>query len=373
MRVIYVVNVDWFFVSHRLPIALAAKDAGYEVHLAATMTLPRSVLEGYGFVVHDIGVNRSGTGIFNNIKLLLSLLSIFWKVRPHIAHMVTIKPVLIGGIAARLSPVKGVVFAISGLGHIFVDNSFRGQVRRKLVGFLYRLALGKANKRVVFQNPHDCSLIKKATNLSEGSIVMVPGSGVDLSEYEFKSKLGARITLFMAARLLRTKGVVEYVEAARIVKKQYPNVEFLLAGDPDPDNPASIDAQLLASWKTEGIVTVLGFRSDITALMAESNIVVLPSYYGEGLPKVLIEAAATGCAVITTDMPGCRDAIEPDVTGLLVPPKDIHALSNAMLKLISSPEILSGMGCAGRRRAEQIFDIKTVINIHINAYQDLVS
>jgi glycosyltransferase involved in cell wall biosynthesis len=368
-----VVNVDWFFVSHRLPIALAAKEAGHEVHLAATITLPRSVLEGYGFVIHDIGVNRSGTGFFDNVKLLLSLMSIFWKVKPHVAHMVTIKPVLIGGIAARLSPVKGVVFAISGLGHTFVDNSFPGVVRRKIVSFLYRLALGKLNKRVVFQNPHDCGLIKKTTNLSEESIIMIPGSGVDLSGYNFKCKPGDGIRLFMAARLLTTKGVVEYVEAARIVKGLYPNVEFLLAGDPDPDNPASISAQLLESWKSEGVVTVLGFRSDITSLMAGSNVVVLPSYYGEGLPKVLIEAAATGCAVITTDMPGCRDAIEPNVTGLLVPPKDIRALSSAMLQLVSNPEVLSGMGLAGRRRAEQIFDIKTVVNTHMNAYRDLVS
>lgn len=372
MRLLYVVNVDWFFVSHRLPIALAAKEAGHEVHLAATITLPRAVLEEYGFVIHDIGINRSGTGFFDNIKLLLSLMSIFWKVKPHIVHMVTIKPVLIGGIAARLSPVKGAVFAISGLGHVFVDKSFRGLVRRKIVAFLYRLALGKANKRVVFQNPHDCSLIKKTTNLCVSSIVMAPGSGVDLSEYEFKCKSGDGIRMFMAARLLRTKGVIEYVEAARIVKRLYPNVEFLLAGDPDPDNPASISDQLLESWRAEGVVKVLGFRSDITSLMADSSVVVLPSYYGEGLPKVLIEAAATGCAVITTDMPGCRDAIEPNVTGLLVPPKDIHALSNAMLQLISDPEVLSGMGLAGRRRAERIFDIKTVVKIHMNAYRDLL-
>lgn len=372
MRIMFVVNIDWFFVSHRLPLALAAMRAGHEVHLATTITLPKGQLESYGFTVHDLVIDRSGFGVWDTLKLFCSFLRLFWRVKPDIAHLVTIKPVLVGGLASRVSPVRGVVFAISGLGHVFIADGLMGRIRRKLVSFWYRLALGKSNKRVIFQNPDDCALIQNAARLPSSCIVTIPGSGVDLSEYAFRPAPSGRTTILMVARLLKTKGVIEFVESARLVVKRHPNVCFLLAGSPDHDNPSSVDDALLEKWKEEGIVSLLGHRSDVSDLMREANIVVLPSYYGEGLPKVLIEAAACGRAVVTTDMPGCRDAIEVGVTGVLVPPKDSEALASALLRLLENPKLYIEMGYAARKRAEAIFDINSVVHTHIKAYEDLI-
>lgn len=371
MKLLFVVNVDWFFLSHRLPVALAAKDAGYEVHVVTTLTEEKAGLEKYGFVVHPVSINRSSAGVLGLLKLFLDFIRIFLSVRPDVVHLVTIKPVLVGGLAARLARVPGIVYAVSGLGHVFVAEGVLGSLRRALVGSWYRFILKARNMRIIFQNPDDRRAIESVARLSPEKVVMIPGSGVDLSEYDYHPMPEGEVTVLMAARLLRTKGVREFVQAARLVKKTDPSVRFLLVGGLDPENPASISKQEIAAWKQESIVEPLGHRSDIAQLMQGAHIVALPSYYGEGLPKVLIEAAACGRAVVTTDMPGCRDAIEEGVTGLLVPPKDSAALAKALLELIGSRQRCVEMGQAGRKRAEDVFDVHAVTQTHLKIYEAL--
>lgn len=371
LKLLIVVNVDWFFLSHRLPIALGAKNAGHEVHLATTLTEHREKLKAYGFIVHNLKIDRSSAGLLGLIGLCANFIRIFRTIRPDVVHLVTIKPVLIGGLAARFSAVGGVVYAVSGLGHVFIAQSFAGRIRRGLVGAWYRFILGAKNMRIIFRNPDDRSAIESIADLDPEKVVMIPGSGVDLSEYDYVVPPDGDMTILMAARLLATKGVNEFVEAAGIIKKSYPHVRFLLIGAPDLENPASILESDIEAWKQGSAVEILGHLSDIPALMQQSNIVVLPSYYGEGLPKVLIEAAACGRAVVATDMPGCRDAIEPGVTGILVPPGDTQALVSALLALIENPERCNEMGRAGRTRAESIFDVQAVVKTHLNIYQEL--
>ncbi len=371
MKLMMVVNVDWFFVSHRLPVALAAQEVGHEVHVVTALTEAKEYLEKYGFVVHPVSIDRSSAGLLGLIKLLLDFVRIFHTVRPDVVHLVTIKPVLLGGLAARLTRIHGIVYAISGLGHVFVADSLLGRIRRALVGGWYRFILGAQNMRIIFQNPDDRRAIESVTSLSTDKVVMIPGSGVDLSEYDYCPMPEGEITVVMAARLLRTKGVEEFVQAARLVKKQHPTVRFLLVGAPDSANPASISNSDIAAWKEEGVVEPLGHRSDISKLMQGAHIVALPSYYGEGLPKVLIEAAACGRAVVTTNMPGCRDAIEDGVTGLLVPARDSTALATALLELIENRQRCVDMGKAGRKRAKHVFDIKAVVKTHLDIYETL--
>lgn len=363
-----VVNVDWFFLSHRLPVALGALRAGHEVHVATSLTQGREKLESYGFIVHPIAVDRSAAGPIELLRLFFSLLTIFWQVRPDVLHLVTIKPILIGGVAARLSPVRGVVYAVSGLGHVFVADGWLGHLRRKLVGAWYRFVLGAQNMRIIFQNPDDRREIESLVPLDPAQVVMIPGSGVDLGLYRPAPVPTGVPVVLMASRLLATKGTREYVAAAQLLRAQGVRAKFLLVGDPDPDNPASIPAVELERWAEAGEVTLLGHQAEMASLMSCAHVVVLPSYR-EGLPKVLIEAAACGRAVVTTDVPGCREAIAPGVTGVLVPPKNARALADAIRSLLSDPKACETMGREGRRRAEQMFDVSVVVRTHLDIYQ----
>lgn len=370
MRLLIVINVDSFFLSHRLEVALGALRVGHEVHIATSLSQGRAQLEEYGFVVHPLELNRSSAGPLGLLKLFLALLRLFWTLRPDVLHLVTIKPVLIGGIAARFSPVRGVVYAVSGLGHVFVADGLLGKLRRKIVGAWYRFVLGARNMRIIFQNPDDCREIKSVAILRKDQIVMIPGSGVELSDYQMTPLPQSEAVVLMASRLLSTKGVREYVVAAQQLRASGVKAQFWLVGDPDPANPASIPAPELDAWGKQGAVELLGHRSDIPALMAQAHIVVLPSYR-EGLPKVLIEAAACGRAVVTTDVPGCRDAIEKDVTGVLVPSKDVASLADAMRRLIEDRPLCQTMGHAGRKRAEKVFDVNVVVRTHLEIYSAL--
>lgn len=369
-RVLIVVNVDWFFLSHRLPVALGALQAGYEVHVATTLTQSAAALEAHGFVVHPLAVDRSGAGFSGLFKLFTNLLRLFWAVRPDVLHLVTIKPVLVGGLAARCSPVRGVVYAISGLGHVFVAEGFFGRLRRLLVGVWYRLVLGARNMRIIFQNPDDRSMIASVARLVPEQVVMIPGSGVDLSQYPAMPLPQEGAVVVMAARLLTTKGVHEFVAAARQLRNQGLDARFWLVGEPDPANPASVTPNELQAWRQEAAVELLGHRTDIAQLMAQAHVVVLPSYR-EGLPKVLIEAAACGRAVITTDVSGCRDAVEAGVTAVLVPPKNAQALAEAIRQLLQNRAACAAMGQAGRLHAERLFDVRAVVAAHLEIYRAL--
>lgn len=369
-RLLIVVNVDWFFLSHRLPVALGALQAGYEVHVATTLTQNSAALEAHGFVVHPLEVDRSGAGLPGLFKLFANLLRLFWAIRPDVLHLVTIKPVLVGGLAARCAPVHGVVYAISGLGHVFVAEGFFGRLRRLLVGAWYRLVLGARNMRIIFQNPDDCAAISSVASLAPQQVVMIPGSGVDLSQYPAMPLQQGGAVVMMAARLLGTKGVREFVAAARQLRGRGLGARFWLVGEPDPANPASVTPDELQAWRQEAAVELLGHRSDIAQLMAQAHVVVLPSYR-EGLPKVLIEAAACGRAVITTNVSGCRDAVEAGVTAVLVPPKNAPALAEAIGQLLQNPAACAAMGQAGRLRAERLFDVRAVVAAHLDIYRAL--
>jgi glycosyltransferase involved in cell wall biosynthesis len=368
---LFVVNVDWFFLSHRLPIALEAQRQGYTVHIATGLTDRLDELQRYGLVVHPLALERGGASLANGWRTVIDLLRIFRSVRPDVIHLVTIKPVLLGGLAARLARMPALVAAVSGLGFVFMARGAKAAIRRWLVGILYRLALGHRNLRVIFQNPDDLRSLAKVADLPASTMVLIRGSGVDLDGYAQTPLPEGVPVVVMAARLLADKGVGEFVQAARILKQRGIIARFALVGTVDPDNPTSCKQSELDAWVEEGIVECWGHRRDMPQVMAAATLVVLPSYR-EGLPKVLIEAAACGRAVITTDVPGCRDAIDPGTTGVLVPVRNADALADAMEALISSPERCRAMGDAGRKLAERAFDVRQVAAAHLDIYQELI-
>lgn len=373
-KLLMVVNVDWFLISHRLPIALAALEAGYDVHLAFRFTGKQDSLKDLGFVVHEIPFSRSGMSILKEVKTCLSILSLLRRLRPDVIHAVTIKPSLYVGIMARILGIKKLIIAVSGLGHVFVSKGFFAFIRKWIIEFLYKIAVNSKHTRLIFQNKNDLETIQNITKPISKNVYLIKGSGVDLSEYKYTNEPAEeKLVVSLAARLLKPKGIYEFVRAAEIISKsEFADlILFRLIGIPDTENPESILPEEIESWKQSGIVECLGFRDDMSKVFSETNIVVLPSYYGEGLPKVLIEAASCGRAIITTNCPGCRDAILDEITGILIPPKDSLALSNAILKLAKNRTLITQMGKAGRRYAEKTFSVNNVVSVHLDIYKSM--
>jgi glycosyltransferase involved in cell wall biosynthesis len=370
-KIVFIVNVDWFFVSHRLPIALEAIKKGCEVHVITTVTNKLKLLKKSGIIVHDVSISRSRSNILIFSEFIV-LMSIIRGIAPDIVHLVTIKPVLLGGVSARLIGVPAVVSAISGLGSTFHMKGIIPSLKRKIIILLYYLSFGHKNQKVIFQNNDDKLRLTNIRKDINNRSTLIPGSGVDTSLYSVLENDVKSPIVMMASRLLSSKGVEEFVQAAKIVKIKNKNVRFVLVGDIDPSNPESIKKSRLSQWKEDESVEIWGYRDDMHNVIPRASIFVFPSYYGEGLPKVLSEAAACGCAIITTDHPGCRDAVEPD-TGILVPIKDSVSLANAIEILLQNPKKIEKMGRAGRKLAEKKFSIESVCEKHMMVYQELLT
>ena len=371
-RLLFVVNDLAFLISHRLPVAQAALDAGYDVHIAAPEDLvSERKLAGAGFHLHRLGMHRHNINPFRELHSFWQIYRIYRRLNPDMVHLVTIKPVLYGGITARFARIPAVVSAISGLGFAFSGNSLKSRIISLFVKPLYRFALGHRTQRVIFQNDHDRATLENLGLDLSAKVEMIRGSGVDLDKFAQTPEPEGPVTIVVPSRLLRDKGIAEFVGAARILKREGSTARFVVVGDAPIGNPGSIPQDILDAWKAEGIVEFWGFCSDMPDVLRRSHIVVLASYYREGLPRALIEAAACGRPVVTTDAPGCRDAIIEGKTGRLVPVRNIPALADAMRCLIDDEASRLRMGIAGRELAEQAFSIDHVMRRHLEIYRGL--
>lgn len=368
----FVVNDLGFLISHRLKICIQAKASGFDVHIFCPNSKLLEEVLSLGFNVHIVEFGRNKNNPFLELKSILRLISLFKKIQPDIAHLITIKPYLYGGIAARIAGVQSVVSAVAGLGIVFSSNDFKYRAIRLFLYPLYKFAFGHKNQAVIFQNNNDRDSLVKWGVVTMDKVNMIRGSGVDLNSCYFIEEPQGVAVVSLAARLLKDKGVEVFVEASKLLRNRELEVRFWLIGQPDEGNSNSVTQNQLDFWQSEGLVELYGFRNDIPNLFAKSNIVVLPSFYGEGLPKVLIEAAACGRAVVTTDYPGCRDAIEPGKTGVLIPAKAPSSLADALEYLIKNPDIRSTMGRNGRRLAEKEFDVNRVVQKHLQIYLGLL-
>ncbi|MEO5672870.1 MAG: glycosyltransferase family 4 protein [Ramlibacter sp.] len=371
-KLLFVVNVDWFFMSHRLPIAMEALRQGFEVHVATGLTDRREAMASLGLQVHELPLARSGTSVLGELRTFRRMLAVMRQVRPDVAHLVTVKPVLLGGIAARLARVPSVLAAVSGLGFVFTSRGAMASMLRAVVLLLYRMVQGHPNMKVVFQNEDDQRVLQRLTGLDESRTVVIHGSGVDLDEFAVRPFPAGPVAVLFAARLLHDKGIVEFLEATRILRDKGVHAVFRLAGAPDAENRASVSQEDLREWEQAGHAQFLGHRDDMAEVLSDAHVVVLPSYR-EGLPKVLVEAAACGRPVVTTDVPGCRDAVIPDVTGLLVPARDARALASAIERLVMDAAMRTEMGAAARQLAEREFGISHIVGQHLALYRQLLA
>ena len=370
-KLLFVVNVDWFFMSHRLPIAIEAMRQGYEVHVATGITDRQDALATLGLLVHQLPLERSGVSLLGEFRTLRRIAAVMRSVRPDVVHLVTIKPVVLGGIAARVVGVPAVASAVSGLGFVFTARGIGAKVLKAVVVALYRAALGHPNMKIIFQNQDDRRVLRALTGLKDSQTTIVRGSGVDLDRFSERPFPEEPPVVLFAARMLRDKGVAEFVGAARLLRERGVNALFRVAGAPDPGNRASVSEAEMCEWKASGSVDFLGHQADMARVLAAAHVVVLPSYR-EGLPKVLVEAAACGRPAVTTDVPGCRDAIIPGVTGLLVPARDAVALADAIGQLVGDTGMRIRMGRAARQMAEREYGIEHIVEQHLSLYHELL-
>ena len=373
-KLLILINDLNFFCSHRLPIAEASKVNGFDVVIGygELGSADPKLLEKKGFKLTFVPMERGGLSFFKDLKNFFYIWHFFKNEKPDIVHLVTIKPYLYGGIISRLIGIPSLVSAVSGLGTLFVHKNFKSKFIRLLLYPIYRWAFNHSNQKVIVQNEDDAKLLVELGVLNPLKVKLIKGSGVKLANFsKFTEPTGVPVVCF-AARLLRDKGIYDYIDAARLLKERGIQARFLLAGDLDIKNPSGINLRELNKIKEKNYIEIIGYKKDIPTLYANSNIVCHPSYR-EGLPKSLIEAAAASRAVVTTDVPGCRDAIIPNKTGLLVPVNDSQKLADALQWLIENPSKRIEMGKEGRRFAEREFAIEKVVRCHLDIYKDLIN
>lgn len=370
-KILFIVNVDWFFISHRLPLAIKAIENGYEVHLACNYSKSKEFLENKGIACHEIQFTRSNYNIMNALIICKQIHALLKDIKPDITHLVTIKPILLGGIVARLLKLPSVVFAISGLGYIFISKGKIASIRKRMIGLIYAYVFKHKNICVIFQNTDDRNELSKLSGLNKIHSVIIPGSGVDTERFSISQLPKSPPVIMMASRLLKDKGVYEYISAAKIIGHKNKNIKFVLVGTPDPENPSSISIEEVNGWIDKGYIEYWGQQEDMPNVISKSTIVVLPSYR-EGLPKVLLEASSSGRPVITTNVAGCRDAIIDMRTGFLVEKYNAQDLADKIITLSSNLDRCIQMGQSGRKLVEEKFSEKLIVSHHMKVYEKLL-
>jgi glycosyltransferase involved in cell wall biosynthesis len=370
--VLFVDNDVNSFYAYRIELALAARDSGFEVHVAAPPGKAAETLRAEGLRYHPIPMTRSGLAPWKELSTIVALFRLYRRVRPDLVHHLRLKPVLYGGLAAYGARVPAVVGLLTGLGYVFIAESRRALVMRKLVVLSCKVAFRHGNQRIVFQNPDDQGVFIQNKILPAAQTVLIKGSGVDIHTYVPTPEPEGIPVVVLASRMLRDKGVVEFVQAARELKESGVSARFVLVGDTDPGNPTAVSAEQLRSWADEGVIEWWGHQSDMRKVLSQSNIVCLPSLR-EGVPKVLIEAAACGRAIVTTDAPGCREIVREGENGLLVPVRDSKALAEALRLLIESAPLRALMAAKGREIAVEEFSVERVVNETLGVYRELLA
>ncbi len=357
------VNTAWNLVNFRSGLIKALVSNGYEVVAVAPIDEYVPKLRSLGCRYLSLPMDNKGTHPGRDLLLLTRFFRLMLTEKPDIFLGYTVKPNVYGSLAAHMLSIP-VINNVAGLGSVFS----KGGWLNKLVRGLYRLSLSSSGK-VFFQNEDDRRLFVSSGLVSEGVVDRLPGSGIDLGEFSpYPLPQAARIRFLLIARMLWEKGVGEFVEAARILKQRGIEAEFCLLGFLDVQNPAAIPRSQMAEWVNEGVIQYLGVSDNVREEIAQSDCVVLPSFYREGTPRTLLEAAAMARPIVTTDSVGCRDVVDDGITGYLCSPKNASDLADKMAKVITmSPDERTAMGMRGRAKVEREFDEKIVISKYLSS------
>jgi glycosyltransferase involved in cell wall biosynthesis len=372
-KLLFLVAEDWYFCSHRLPLAVAAAKAGYEVCIATRTNHHAEVITTAGLKLIPLHrMRRSGVNPFQELASFAELWCIYRREKPDLVHHVGLKPVAYGSLIAHLLGIRGIVNALAGLGFVFSSDRFAARVMRPVVKLVFSFFLKSRNSRVIVQNQDDFNFITQVINIPSFNVRLIRGAGVDLCLFREQPAPVQPPLVVLVARMLWDKGVGEFVEAATRIRSAGIKARFALVGIPDTENPTSVSERELRAWHESGNVEWWGYRADIPAVLAMASISCLPTFYGEGVPKALIEAMASSRAIVTTDIPGCRELVDQGRNGILVAPRDVSALSTALEMLIRDPERCNQMGIAGRQMVERSFSLNQVLKETLALYAELV-
>ena len=369
-RIVYLVTEDWYFVSHRLPMARAAKRAGFEVHVATRVVAHAHAIEREGFILHRIGWRRGSLNPLHLLSVILEIRGLYRRIEPALAHHVALVPTFVGSIASLGLPVV-CLNALAGLGFTFTSQSTKARIIRYGLGRLLKWLLNRELATVLVQNPDDSAALQ-SIGVNRDKIMQIAGSGVDTDMLIPMAEPPPPIAVGFVGRLLTDKGLPALVAAHALLASRGRRVDVLIAGDPDPANPASIPDKTIAEWKQRPGLTFLGHVDDVRTLWAKAHIAVLPSLR-EGLPLSLLEAAACGRPLVATDVPGCREIALPGVNAMLVPPQDPAALADAIERLAGDPDLRKRYGAAGRELVENKFSHHRIGHEIVALYQSLLS
>lgn len=374
MKILLFANTEWYLYNFRRTLALALQDAGHDVLLLSPPGPYGERLQALGLRWMPVPMARRSLNPFREMALLLWLSQMMRREQVDLVHGFTIKGAVYGSLAARLAGVPARISGIDGLGYVFASNDLKAQLLRPLVRAMLRLALDGKSARLILLNRDDVILFQRARLMDSALVRMIPGAGVDCKRFALRGQrvTGQPLRVLMAARLLWDKGLGEYVASARLLKAQGRQIQFLLAGTPDPGNPKSVPEETVRGWVDEGLIDWLGHVSDMPALLATVHAVALPSYR-EGLPTTLTEAAACSLPLIATDVPGCREVVTHEVDGLLVPVRNAQALAQAIARLDDDPVLAGRLGVAARAKALAQFEEQIVIKSTMAVYAELIS
>ncbi len=369
-RLLFLITEDWYFWSHRLDLARAARDAGYDVSVATRVQEHGRRIEAEGIRVLPISLERRSRRPFRELMAIRELAELYRREKPTIVHHVAMKPILYGGVAARAAGVPVVVNAFAGLGSAFISRSWIAAPFRAVLRESLSWALAPSRSTAVFQNEDDRSLFVDGGMISADRTRIIRGAGVNLDVFAPRPVPGGDPIVLLASRMLRDKGVKEFVEASKVLKSRGIRARFVLVGQSDSHNPTAIPPEQLDRWVTEGLVEWWGHRDNMSDVLPQASIVVLPSYR-EGLPKVLLEAAACGRPIVASDVPGCREIVRPDENGLLVPAKESAGLARAIADLLADPSRRASMGIRGRELVEREFSVQAIARQTLDLYREL--
>ncbi len=374
MKILLFANTDWYLYNFRLSFAEFLRDAGFEVLMMSPNGPYAERISKMGFRWIEAPLRRRSLNPLSEVEFVFWLQKILRRESVQLIHGFTIKCAIYASVAAIMARVPARVCAVAGMGYVYSNQSLKAKLLRPIVNSMMRIAFSGQSVRLILQNSDDFHLFEREHIISRNKIRLIRGSGVDLSRFRYQERKdrGEPFCVLLAARLLWDKGIGEYVDAARIVRDSGASVNFILAGTPDPGNPGSVQESTLQNWSKEGIVEWVGHVEDMPALMANVDVMALPTTYGEGVPKSLIEGAACGLALIATDAPGCREIISHDVNGLLVPVRDSAALAEAIIRLYQDRELALRLGKAAYENSTKNFDVQMVNARTLDVYRELI-
>ncbi len=370
-KILYFVTEDWYFCSHRLPLALAAKNAGYDVVVVTRVREHGDVIRTAGLKLIPLELDRTARGLLAQLRTVQNLISIYKKEKPDIVHHVAMMPVIYGSLAAKLTRIPAVVNALTGLGYVFTSSHIKARVIKFIISISFRYLLRGNYYRTIFQNPDDRDLFCGSGVIEKKNTVLIRGSGVDTDKFSPANSVDNQEPVVMlASRMLWDKGVGEFVESAKNLDLEGIKARFLLVGEGDSGNRNAVPADQLKKWHDEKVIELQGRCKNMAAIFSKVDIVCLPSYR-EGVPLVLIEAAACGKPIVTTDVPGCREIVRHNENGILVPKKNVDALTSALRNLIADKSLRIKMGKKGREIACNEFSIEHVVSTTLEVYKAL--